>query len=57
MVQNQDVMNFEVDLVNRYLSRLWVRSFSFLGMVIDTVIRLPGVYVVSNLVMDNWTHL
>ena len=57
MVQNQDVMNFEVDLVNRYLSRLWVRSFSFLGMVIDTVIRLPGVYEVSNLVMDNWAHL
>ena len=38
-----DVVNFEVDLVNRYLSRLWVRSFSFLGMVMDTVIRLPGV--------------
>ena len=57
MVQTQDVMNFEVDLVNRYLSRLWVRSFSFLGMVMDTVIRLPEVYEVSNLVMDNWTHL
>ena len=29
--------------MNRYLSRLWVRSFSFLGIVIDTVMRFPEV--------------
>ena len=28
-------------LVKRYLSKLCVRSFSFLGMVIDTVMRFP----------------
>ena len=32
-------------LVKRYLSKLCVRSFSFLGMVIDTVIRLPEICV------------
>ena len=32
-------------LVKRYLSKLCVRSFSFLGMVIDTVMRFPGICV------------
>ena len=30
-------------LVKRYLSKLCVRSFSFLGMVIDTVMRFPEI--------------
>ena len=32
-------------LVKRYLSKLCVRSFSFLGMVIDTVMRFPEICV------------
>ena len=39
------------------MSRLWVRSFSFLGIVMDTVIRLPEVYKMGNLVMDTFVNM